>query len=152
MFVNQTDKNPKLRHCFSNMISARRCLWRWTGTKSMTLCFSARASHGRPARSQADKFYNKQLATQYTRAMWIRRIRFWTARPGQARRRRLPHCCRMAAKLFLTADVMVSDPASIDTLELIKKQWAEIGIDLGIKTEERSLFYDRARTTITTST
>ena len=49
------------------------------------------------------------------------------------------------SKLFLTADVMVTDPASIDVLELIKKQWADIGIDLGINTMERSLFYERGQ-------
>ena len=49
------------------------------------------------------------------------------------------------SKVFLTADVMVLDPASIDTIQLIKKHWADIGIDVGINTEERSLFYNRGQ-------
>ena len=48
-------------------------------------------------------------------------------------------------KLFISIDAMVVDTAAIDTAELLKKQWAAVGIELGINTMERSLYYEKAQ-------
>ena len=48
-------------------------------------------------------------------------------------------------KLFISIDAMVVDTAGIDTIELVKKHWAVVGIDTGINTMERSLYYERAQ-------
>ncbi len=92
-----------------------------------------------------DKFYNERLATQYIEHD-----------PEQANKildrlgltRRDAKGFRLTPdgnKLFLSVDAMVVDTAAIDTVELIKKQWAVVGIDLGINTMERSLYYERAQ-------
>ncbi len=92
-----------------------------------------------------DKFYNARLATQYIEHD-----------PDQANKildklglaKRDGNGFRLTPdgnKLFLTVDAMVVDTAAIDTMELIKKQWAAVGIDLGINTMERSLYYERAQ-------
>ena len=49
------------------------------------------------------------------------------------------------SRLFMTVEASLSDPGMSDVLELVKKQWATVGIDIGIKTEERSLYYDRGQ-------
>jgi peptide/nickel transport system substrate-binding protein len=47
-------------------------------------------------------------------------------------------------KLFFTADYPVNNPEAGDVLNLVKRDLAAVGIDLGINAVERSLFYDRA--------
>ncbi|MBV9538216.1 MAG: hypothetical protein JOY70_04700, partial [Acidisphaera sp.] len=49
------------------------------------------------------------------------------------------------SELFMTVDVMTAEPQSIDTAQLLKKQWVDIGINVGINTVERSLYYERAQ-------
>jgi peptide/nickel transport system substrate-binding protein len=92
-----------------------------------------------------DKFYNEKLGTQYTKfdpdtANKMLDSLGLNKRDGNGFR-----LTPAGEKLFLTVDCMVVDTAAIDTMELIKKQWAKIGIDLGINTMERSLYYERGQ-------
>ncbi|MBN8891792.1 MAG: ABC transporter substrate-binding protein [Rhodospirillales bacterium] len=92
-----------------------------------------------------DKFYDKRLGTQYTdydpaKANAMLDKLGLNKRDGNGFR-----LTPSGEKLFLTVDCMVVDTAAIDTMELIKKQWAKIGIDLGINTMERSLYYERGQ-------
>ncbi len=145
IFVNQTDKNPKLRpllqqHDFREALSLAM-----DRDEINDIVFLGQSKPWQTSPSESDKFYNKQLALQYTRRD-VDQANQILDRLGLAKRdgdgfRLLPD----GTKLFLTADASLSDTASADVLELVKKQWAEVGIDLGIKNEERSLFYDRAQ-------
>jgi peptide/nickel transport system substrate-binding protein len=45
--------------------------------------------------------------------------------------------------LGIVAEVSSNQQACIDALELIKSYWADVGIRMTIKTEDRSLFYER---------
>ena len=42
--------------------------------------------------------------------------------------------------------VMISNSAQMESLELVRKHWSKIGVELVINSSERSLFYDRANT------
>ena len=46
-------------------------------------------------------------------------------------------------KIFIVIDVTPVNPDWVDTLDLIKKHWANIGIDVKINTIERALFFSR---------
>ncbi len=91
-----------------------------------------------------DRFYNKQLATQYL-AHDPKKANDILDKLGLKRKGRGMRTYPDGKRLFLTVDVMVNETAMIDTAQLVKKQWAEIGIDLGINTMERSLFYNRGQ-------
>jgi peptide/nickel transport system substrate-binding protein len=45
--------------------------------------------------------------------------------------------------LGIVAEVSSNQQSRIDSLELIKQYWADVGIRITIKTEDRSLFYER---------
>jgi peptide/nickel transport system substrate-binding protein len=45
--------------------------------------------------------------------------------------------------LGIVAEVSSNQQARIDALELIKQYWGDVGIRITIKTEDRSLFYER---------
>ena len=144
LWVNQTDKDPKLaglltRHEFREALSLGM-----DRDEINDIVFLGQSSPWQTSPLEETKFYNEQLARQYTehdpdRANAIL-DKLGLKRDGSGMRT-LPD----GSRLFLTADASLSDFGAADTLELIKKQWAEIGIDLGIKNEERSLFYDRAQ-------
>jgi peptide/nickel transport system substrate-binding protein len=47
-------------------------------------------------------------------------------------------------KIFFAVDVIPTlYPDAVDTLELIKRHWAEIGVDIKVNTIERALYYTR---------
>jgi peptide/nickel transport system substrate-binding protein len=145
IFVNQTDKNPKLVPFLTNHDFREALSYGIDRDEINSIVFLDQSKPWQASPLETDKFYNKQLATQYLehdpdKANAILDKLGLQKRDGDGFRL-LPD----GSKLFLTADVMVTDPASIDTLELIKKQWADIGVDLGINTMERSLYYERGQ-------
>jgi peptide/nickel transport system substrate-binding protein len=48
-------------------------------------------------------------------------------------------------RISLGTIVSIANPWQVETLELMRNQWAEVGIELVIRNSERSLFYDRAQ-------
>jgi peptide/nickel transport system substrate-binding protein len=145
LFLNQTDKNPKLRNLLTNHDFRQALSLAIDRDEINDIVFLGQTKPWQVAPLPQDKFYNKQLATQYS-TRDIDLANKLLDGLGLAKRdgngfRLLPD----GSRLFLTADVMVVDPAAIDTIQLIKKHWVDIGVDVGINTEERSLFYNRGQ-------
>jgi peptide/nickel transport system substrate-binding protein len=145
MFVNQTEKNPKLLPFMTNHEFREALSYAMDREEINSIVFLDQSKPWQTSPLPQDKFYNKQLATQYlehdpAKANAILDRLGLNKRDGDGFRM-LPD----GTKLFLTADVMLTDPAAIDELELIKKQWSQVGINLGINTMERSLFYARGQ-------
>jgi peptide/nickel transport system substrate-binding protein len=145
LFLNQTDKNPKLRTLLTNHDFRQALSLAIDRDEINDIVFLGQTKPWQVAPLPQDKFYNQQLATQYT-TRDIDLANKLLDGLGLAKRdgngfRLLPD----GSRLFLTADVMVVDPAAIDTIQLIKKHWVDIGVDVGINTEERSLFYNRGQ-------
>ncbi len=145
IYINQTDKDPKLRALLTQHDFREALSLAMDRDEINDIVFLGQSKPWQTSPDQEDKFYNAQLATQYTQhdaaaANKLLDSLGLTKRDGNGMRT-LPD----GTRLFLTADASLSDAGSSDTLELVKKQWAEVGIDLGIKNEERSLFYDRAQ-------
>ena len=46
-------------------------------------------------------------------------------------------------KVFMAIDVIPANPYQIDTLELVKRHWMAIGIDMKVNVIERALYYTR---------
>src|SRR5262249_52201930 len=47
-------------------------------------------------------------------------------------------------KIFFAVDVIPTlTPDLVDTMELVKKHWADIGVDIKVNTIERALYYSR---------
>lgn len=144
LWVNQTDKDPKLRALLTQHEFREALSLGMDRDEINDIVFLGQSSSWQTSPLETTKFYNKQLALQFTdhdtdKANAL--LDKLGLKRGSNGMRTLPD----GSRLFLTADASLSDSGAADTLELIKKQWTEIGIDLGIKNEERSLYYDRAQ-------
>lgn len=145
IYVNQTSRNSKLRPLLQNRDFRAALSLGMDREEINDIVFLGQSTPWQTSPHETDKFYNRQLALQYTEHDLAQANRLLdglglTKRDG-AGFRLLPD----GSRLFLTADASVSDAGAGDVLELLKKHWAEIGVDLGINNIERSLFYDRAQ-------
>ncbi|MDQ7988232.1 MAG: ABC transporter substrate-binding protein [Candidatus Dactylopiibacterium sp.] len=94
--------------------------------------------------AKESKWYNEKLATQYTRhdpaaANALLDKLGLTRRDGQGFRE-YPEGGRVS--LNVIAAIQLAQ--QVQSLELLRKQWAKVGVELVISASERSLFYDRA--------
>lgn len=96
-----------------------------------------------PAPLPGTAFYNERLATQYTAydpalANQLLDEIGLTERDENGFRLRPD-----GEPLRIAVEVITVAVASQDTLELIRQQWEEVGIFLDIKTQDRSLYFER---------
>ncbi|MFT3735848.1 MAG: ABC transporter substrate-binding protein [Rhodocyclaceae bacterium] len=95
-----------------------------------------------PAR--ANKFYNDRLAKQYTKYD-LKAANALLDKVGLTKRdadgyRQYPTGGRVSMGVI----VSMGSQYQIDMLEVLRKQWAKLGLDLQILASERTLYYDRA--------
>jgi peptide/nickel transport system substrate-binding protein len=145
LWFNQSAKNPKTHDWLRNRDFRVALSLAIDRDEINDIVFLGQGKAWQIGPLPADKFYNARLGTQYiqhdpAQANKILDSLGLTKRDANGFR-----LTPTGEKLFLTVDAMVVDTAAIDTMELIKKQWATVGIDLGINTMERSLYYERAQ-------
>ncbi len=145
LWFNQSAKNTKTREWLRNREFRQALSLAMDRDEINEIVFLGQGKPWQVGPLPDDKFYNARLGTQYIEHD-----------PDQANKildklglnKRDSNGFRLTAdgsKLFISVDAMVVDTAAIDTMELVKKQWAKVGIDLGINTMERSLYYERAQ-------
>lgn len=97
-----------------------------------------------PKRSNG--FYNEQLAKQYSQ-MDQKTANALLDKLGLSRRDADGFRLHPAGgRVSIGCIVPSASTGGVDTLELVRKHWARIGIELVIQPVERSLFYDRSNT------
>ena len=145
IYLNQTDKNAKLRALLTNK-NFRIALSEGLDRNDINqIVFLGQSQPWQGAPLPQDRFYNKQLATQYLShdpaAANALLDKLGLTKRDSAGFREYPD----GTRLFLSADVMIDDLPAVDTVQLMKQQWAAVGINLGINTMQRSLFYERGQ-------
>ncbi len=143
-YLNQTCKDEKLRGLLTNKDFRIALSLGMDRDAINEIVFLGQSAPYQSAPLPQDHFYNKQLATQFLEHD-PKQANEILDKLGLKRQGRGMRNYPDGSRLFLTLDVMVNETAMIDTAQLVKKQWAEIGIDLGINTMERSLFYERGQ-------
>ena len=145
LWFNQSAKNPKTREWLRNR-DLRRALSLATDRDEINeIVFLGQGKPWQVGPLPADRFYNEKLGTQYTQHDVAQANKILDGLGLDKRDGKGFRLTPSGEKLFLQIDAMVVDTAAIDTAELIKKQWAQVGIDVGINTMERSLYYERAQ-------
>lgn len=145
LWFNQSAKNPKTREWLRNRDFRVALSLAMDRDEINEIVFLGQGKPWQVGPLPEDKFYNARLGTQYTQHDPAEANRILD-RIGLAKRDANGFRLTPAGeKLFISVDAMVVDTAAIDTIELLKKQWAKVGIDLGINTMERSLYYERAQ-------
>lgn len=91
-----------------------------------------------------NKYYNERLGKQYTELDLTQANalldKLGLTKRDAAGRRLYPDG---SGSVALNAIVGIQNPFMVETLEIIRKQWAKIGIELVIQSSERSLYFDR---------
>ncbi len=145
LWFNQSAKNPKTREWLRNRDFRMALSLAIDRDEINDIVFLGQGKPWQIGPLPIDKFYNERLGTQYTQHDPAQANKILDGLGLSKRDANGFRLTPSGEKLFLTADAMVVDTAAIDTMELIKKQWAAVGIDLGINTMERSLYYERAQ-------
>ncbi|GAA5172151.1 ABC transporter substrate-binding protein [Viridibacterium curvum] len=146
LFLNQSTKNEKLRAMVRNK-DFRVALSLATDRKEINeTVFLGQSYPWQIGPKKGNRFYNAQLATQHTK-LDVAAANALLDKLGLSKRdadgiRLYPQ----GGRVSIGAIVQVASTSYVDVLELLRKQWARVGVDLVIQGVERSLFYDRSNT------
>lgn len=144
LFLNQSTKNAKLRELLRKK-DFRVALSLAMDRKEINeIVFLGQGEPWQTGPHKQNKYYNEKLAKQYTNydlkhANELLDKMGLVKRDGQGMRL-YPDG---SGKITVNAIVSLALTYQIETLEIIRKQWAKAGIDLVIQSSERSLYYDR---------
>jgi peptide/nickel transport system substrate-binding protein len=145
LWINHTVKNPQLRELFRNKqfrIALSHAINRSEIAESV---FLGAAEPYQVGPFSEHPLHNKQLSYQYLE-FDPKKANAILDQIGLTRKdangfRLWPD----GKRIFISADFGVNNPDQGDILNLVKRDFAAIGIDLGVNGIERSLFYERAQ-------
>ena len=145
LWINETEPNPKLRPFFQNKLFREALSLGIDRDEINEIVYLGQSSPYQVGPLPSDKFYTEKLATQFTKYDPAQANKLLDSIGLDKRDSRGMRLLPDGSKLFIAIDSMTADAAAIDVSDLVKKQWAKIGIDTGINTMERSLYYDKAQ-------
>jgi peptide/nickel transport system substrate-binding protein len=144
VFINQSTKNAKLRELFRNK-DFRIALSQAMDRKEINdIVFLGKGEPWQIGPAPGNKFYNEKLAKQYTQYdlkaanALLDKIGL-TTRDADGFRQ-----YKSGGRISMGVIVSLATTYQIDMLELLRKQYAKLGIELVIQASERTLYYDRA--------
>ncbi|MEC5399851.1 ABC transporter substrate-binding protein [Uliginosibacterium sp. H1] len=144
MYLNQTTRDAKLRN-FIRQKDFRVALSLATDRKEINdVVFLGQSTPWQNGPVPESRWYNKQLGSQFLE-LDLKRSNELLDKLGLTKRdsdnyRTYPD----GGRVRLNTIVSLAQGAQIDTLELVRRQWAKVGVEMVILASERSLFYDRA--------
>lgn len=144
IYLNMTHKDPKKREMFANK-QFRQALSLGINRKEIIdLVYLGQSKPHQTGPRPGHPWYHEKLSTQFTQhdpkqANAILDKLGYAKRDAQKFRLRPD-----GERVFFAIDVIPTlYPDAVDTLELIKRHWAEIGVDIKVNTIERALYYTR---------
>lgn len=144
VYINQTTKNAHLRELLRNK-NFRIALSLGMDRKEINdVVFLGQGEPWQIGPARGNKFYSEKLAKQYTQYD-PKTANDMLDRMGLTKRdeegfRLYPGGGRVSMNVIVSLAV----PYQIDALELMRKQWAKLGLELVMLASERTLYYDRA--------
>jgi peptide/nickel transport system substrate-binding protein len=144
VFINQSTKNARLRELFRNR-DFRIALSHGMNRKEINdTIFLGQGEPWQIGPAPGSKFYNEKLAKQYTKhdpaaANALLDKMGLTKRDTDGYRTHAD-----GSRIAMNVIVSLATAYQIDMLELLRKQYQKIGLDLVIQSSERTLYYDRA--------
>jgi peptide/nickel transport system substrate-binding protein len=144
IYLNMTHKDPKLREMFANKEFRKALSLGMNRKEIIELVYLGQSEPYQTGPRPDHPWYHERLARQLTE--------FDQAQAG-AILDKLGYARKDAGgfrlrpdgqKIFFAIDVIPTlYPDEVDALELVKRHWADIGIDIKINTIERALYYTR---------
>jgi peptide/nickel transport system substrate-binding protein len=145
LWLNQSTKNEKLRKLMRNK-DFRIALSIGSDRKEINdIVYLGQGTPWQIGPLKQSKWYNEKLATQYL-AHDLKRANEMLDQLGLSKRdadgiRLYPE----GGRVSISAIVSVAQTQQVDAIDLLRKQWGKMGVELLIQASERSLFYDRAQ-------
>jgi len=144
IYPNITHKDPKMREMFANKEFRKALSLGINRAEIIDIVYLGQSQPWQSGPRPGHPWYHEKLASQFTKhdakeANAILDKLGYNKKDGQGFRMRPD-----GQKVFFAIDVIPTlYPDHSDTLELVKRHWAEIGIDVKINTIERALYYTR---------
>jgi peptide/nickel transport system substrate-binding protein len=144
IYVNMTHKDPKLRAVFANKTFRQALSLGIDRAEIIELVYLGQSEPYQTGPRPGHPWYHQKLARQFTdhdpdKAGAMLDGIGLNKKNGDGFRLRPD-----GQKLFFAVDVIPTlYPDAVDTLELVKRHWAAIGVDMKINTIERALYYTR---------
>lgn len=144
IYPNLTHKDPRVREMLGNVEFRRALSFGINRAEIVDIVYLGQSEPWQIGPRPTHPWYHEKLARQFTEhnPAEANRIldRLGYNRRDSQRFRLRPD----GQRVFLSIDVITAlYPDNNDALELIKRHWAEIGIDLKINAIDRSLYYTR---------
>ena len=144
IYLNMTHKDPKMREMFANKQFRAALSLGMNRKEIIDIVYLGQSEPSQTGPRPGHPWYNEKLARQYTnfdprQANDILDRLGYNKRDAQKFRLRPD-----GQKVFFSVDVIPTlYPDAVDTLELVKRHWADIGVDIKVNTIERALYYTR---------
>jgi peptide/nickel transport system substrate-binding protein len=144
IYLNMTHKDAKMREMFANKEFRQALSMGMNRKEIIDLVYLGQSEPYQTGPRPGHPWFNEKLSRQFTKhdpklANEILDRIGYSKRDAQKFRLRPD-----GQKVFFSIDVIPTlYPDAVDTLELVKRHWAEIGIDIKVNTIERALYYTR---------
>ncbi|MEP6971979.1 MAG: ABC transporter substrate-binding protein [Betaproteobacteria bacterium] len=144
IYLNMTHKDAKMREMFGNKQFRQALSLGMNRKEIIELVYLGQSEPYQTGPRPSHPWYNEKLSRQFTQhdpkqANEILDKIGYAKRDGQNFRLRPD-----GQKVFFSIDVIPTlYPDAVDSLELVKRHWAEIGVDIKVNTIERALYYTR---------
>jgi len=144
IYLNLTHKDPKMREMFANKQFRQALSLGMNRKEIIELVYLGQSEPYQTGPRPGHPWYNEKLSRQFTnfdpkQANDILDKIGYNKRDAQKFRLRPD-----GQKVFFSIDVIPTlYPDAVDTLELVKRHWAAIGVDIKVNTVERALYYTR---------
>ncbi len=144
IYLNITHKDPKMREMFANKEFRQALSLGINRAEIIELVYLGQSEPYQTGPRPGHPWYHEKLARQFTD---------FDQKTANATLDRLGYAKKDAQgfrlrpdgqKVFFSVDIIPTlYPDAVDTLELVKRHWAEIGVDIKVNTIERALYYTR---------
>ncbi len=144
IYLNMTHKDAKMREMFANKAFRQALSLGINRKEIIELVYLGQSEPFQTGPRPSHPWYNEKLARQFTnhdpkQANDILDRIGYNRRDAQKMRLRPD-----GQKVFFSIDVIPTlNPDAVDSLELVKRHWADIGVDIKVNTIERALYYTR---------
>ena len=144
IYFNMTHKDAKMREMFANKAFRQALSLGINRKEIIDLVYLGQSEPFQAGPRPSHPWYHEKLARQFTNQD-VKQANEILDRLGYSKRDAQKFRLRPdGQRVFFSIDVIPTlNPDSVDTLELVKRHWVDIGVDMKVNTLERALYYTR---------